>query len=233
MDTKSIKSRKFINLVIKRLKEAYPDQMHTQLKYSNKWELLVAVILSAQTKDISVNAITKKLFEDFPKPEDLLSLEPEDLYPYLRSIGLYKGKSKRLIDAAKMVVNQFDSRVPNNTKDLMKIPGVGRKVANVVLSEGFGINEGIAIDTHCITVSNRLGLADTTNPAVIERELMRITAKREWNNISHLFIALGRDTCQARKKICERCVLNDICISSTVKNDTYKNRNIHNINRLK
>ena len=224
-----IKSRKFINLVINRLKAKYPDQMHTQLNYSNKWELLVAVILSAQTKDISVNIITKKLFKDFPRPEDFLNLKPKDLYPYLRSIGLYRGKSKRLIDAAKMVVDQFGSKVPANTKDLMKIPGVGKKVANVVLSEGFGINEGIAIDTHCITVSNRLGLANTKNPVIIEKDLMRITPKKEWNNISYLFIALGRDTCQARKKICERCVLNDICISSTVKNDTYKNRNTHNI----
>ncbi|ASI14102.1 endonuclease III [Candidatus Mancarchaeum acidiphilum] len=224
-----VKSRRFIGLVIKRLKAAYPDQMHTQLEYSNKWELLIAVILSAQTTDVSVNKVTKKLFANFPGPEDLLDLKPDDLYPYIRSIGLYRGKSKRLIEAAKMLVSQFDSKVPTNTKDLMKIPGVGRKVANVVLSEGFGINEGIAIDTHCITVSNRLGLANTHNPEVIERVLIKITPKDEWNNISHLFIALGRDTCQARKKICERCVLNDICISSTVKNDTYKNRNIHNI----
>ncbi len=209
--------KEFIKIIIKRLKERYPDQMHTQLKYSNNWELLIAVILSAKTKDLSVNIATSKLFKKFKSPEDYLNIKEKDLYPYLKSLGLYREKSKRIIGAASILVNKFNSKVPNNIEDLMELPGVGRKVANVVLSEGFKINMGIAIDTHCIVVSNRLGIVNTKNPVKIEKIMMDLTPKKDWNNVSHLFIALGRDVCQSRKKICNNCVLNDICISSTSK----------------
>lgn len=230
---KASEERKFIELVIRRLKKKYSDQMHTKLKYSNTWELLIAVILSAKTKDDSVNLVTPKFFKDFPNPEKLIGKEEKDIYPYFQSLGLYREKSKRIVKMANILVNDFDSKVPNNLDGLMKLPGVGRKVANVVLSEGFKINEGIAIDTHCIVVSNRLGLVSTKDPAKIEKHLIKLVPKKDWNNISHLFIALGRDVCQSRKKICDRCILNDVCVSSDVKKPLKSKFKIKNKDKVK
>ncbi len=202
---------------LKRLKVRYKRYMHTELRHSNPWQLLVATILSAQAQDRQVNKVTKGLFKKYGRVGDYCALTQRDLYPYVRSIGLYRQKTKSILNAARMIKRDFGLKVPNRMEDLITLPGVGRKTANIVLSNAFGINIGIAIDTHCITVSNRLGFVRTRDPEKIEARLMKLFQKDEWGNINHLFIALGREVCTARAKHCERCVLNDICPSSTVK----------------
>jgi endonuclease-3 len=200
--------------VLRRLKRRYKSEMRTSLSHASPWELLVATILSAQTQDRQVNKVTGALFRKYGKVDDYCRLKPSDLYPYIRSIGLYKGKARNIVGAAKLLKSNFSSKVPRSMEELITLPGVGRKTANVVLANAFGINEGIAIDTHCITVANRLGFARTSDPVKIERRLMKLFPRGEWGNLTHLFIALGRDVCTARAKHCERCVLREICPSS-------------------
>jgi endonuclease-3 len=211
------KRRKRLTTVLKLLKGKYGRDMHTFLDFSSPWQLLVATILSAQAQDAQVNKATAKLFRDHPNVEDYAKMKPAQLYRYIKTIGLYRGKGKNVIATAKIVVKQFDCRVPKTIADLITLPGVGRKTANVVLANAHGIREGIAIDTHCIRVSNRLGLARSTNPVKIEQSLMKLSESSEWNNINHLFIALGRDTCTARRKYCDECVLKKVCPSSDAK----------------
>ena len=200
--------------IIRRLKKRYSKQLRTALYHSNAWELLVATMLSAQAQDAQVNKITPALFKQYPKPADYVNLTPRQLYPFVGSIGLFRTKSKNIIGAARYIENNFGGKVPNSMEKLVMLPGVGRKTANVVLGNYFGIHDGIAIDTHCITVSNRLFLYGTKNPAIIEKRLMQRVPRAEWSNINNLFIALGRDVCTARKKLCGRCVLRDLCPSA-------------------
>ena len=206
----------FIRNVLALLKRRYRGEMRTSLRHRGAWQMLVATILSAQSQDAQVNKVTPSLFRRYGSVGDYASLEPEELYAYIKSIGLYKSKARSIVGAARGIREHFGSRVPRTIKELVSLPGVGRKTANVVLSDAFGINEGIAIDTHCITVSGRLGIARTRNPEAIERKLMSITKRKEWGNISHLFIALGRDTCRAHKKRCRSCILKNICPSSDI-----------------
>ncbi len=208
--------RMYTRKVLALLKKRYMEDMRTSLNHNSAWELLVSTILSAQATDVSVNKITPALFKRYKDVGMFIELRPEDLYPYVRSISFYKNKSKSIIGCAKMIVESFGARVPKTIEELVRLPGVGRKTANVVLYNAYGISEGIAIDTHCITVANRLGLATTKNPIAIERDLTEIVDKKDWGDITHLFIALGRDVCTARRKYCESCVLNRICPSSTV-----------------
>ena len=208
--------RAFIREVERRLKQRYRKEMKTSLEFTNPFELLVSTIMSAQTTDRQVNIVTKGLFREYGTVELMAHANVARVRSYIKSIGLYRNKAKNVVAAAKYLVEHYDGKVPRSIEELIKIPGVGRKTANVVLSNAYGINEGIAIDTHCITVSNRLGLARSKDPRRIEEDLMKCVDAKEWNNISHLFIALGRDVCTARAKHCERCVLNDICPSSTV-----------------
>lgn len=209
--------KKRLKAVLRLLKKRYGKDMHTFLQFGTPWQLLVATILSAQAQDAQVNKVTAKLFTDHPDVGDYAEMAPRELYKYIRTIGLYKGKGRNIIKTSKIIGNQFDSKVPKSMEELVTLPGVGRKTANVVLANALGIHEGIAIDTHCITVANRLGFARTRNPVKIERNLMAISDRSEWSNINHLFIALGRDTCTARRKYCERCILRHICPSSDAK----------------
>ena len=203
--------------VLSLLKKRYRAEMQTILGHTSPWELLVATILSAQSQDIQVIKVTNVLFKNLKNVGEYAQLRPTELYKYTRSIGLYRSKSKNIIQAAKMLLNDFDGRVPRMMDELVKLPGVGRKTANVVLSNAFGINEGMAIDTHCIVVSNRLELVKTRDPKKIEMHLVALYPRREWSNVSNLFVALGRDTCTARAKYCYRCVLKNMCPSSDVK----------------
>jgi endonuclease-3 len=207
---------KYAMKVILLLKRKYGLQLQTTLEHSTPWELLVATILSAQSPDVQVNKVTGRLFKRYAAARDFAVLRPQTLYPYIGSLGLYRGKARNIVGAAKAVVHDFRGKVPSTMAQLITLPGVGRKTANVVLTDAFGISEGIAIDTHCIVVSNRLGLVRTRDPKKIEKTLMRIVPKSEWCNINLLFIALGRDVCTARRKYCEDCVLNKICPSSDV-----------------
>jgi endonuclease III len=209
--------RKYIKEVIVRLKKKYKREMRTSLDHSSAWELLVATILSAQAQDKQVNKITGAMFNKYKTLNQFAKLKPTELYPYIKSIGLYKGKGKNIIATAKILETNFDSKVPKTIEDLTTLKGVGRKTANVVLANAFGINEGVAIDTHCITVANRLGLVKSKDPKKIEKTMITIVDKKDWGNLTHLFISLGRDVCTARTKYCERCVLKDMCPSSDAR----------------
>lgn len=213
MDNDSQRLRKVLSLLKRRYGAGRPAFLH----FSTPWQALVATILSAQAQDATVNRATAGLFKMYPDVVSYASLKPEQLYRYVGSIGLYKGKSKNIVNAARIVVDEFGSVVPKSIDELVKLPGVGRKTANVVLANAYGINEGIAVDTHCIRVSNKLGFVKTKDPVKIETRLMAIAPKSDWREVNHLFIDLGRDVCTARKTYCERCVLNRACPSSTVR----------------
>ena len=206
-------------MVLRRLKKRYPEEMRTSLSHSNPWELLVATILSAQTTDAQVDKVTPKLFKRYPNPRSMAGLRPAQLYPYTRSINIYRNKSRNIVMAARMIQSEFGGRVPDTVDELVRLPGVGRKTANVVMANAFGRSEGIAIDTHCITVTRRLFLYRTKDAKKIEERLMRAVPENDWGNVSHLLIALGRDVCTSRRKHCQDCVLKDVCPSSDLHND--------------
>ncbi len=208
--------RNFVKTVLIRLKRRYPKGMNTALVHGTPWQLLVATILSAQSQDKQVNAITSRLFRVYSSVHDFSAMRESELLKYIRHVGLYRVKARNIIASAKMIEHSFSGRVPDSMGALTSLPGVGRKTANVVLHEAFGINDGIAIDTHCITVANRLGLAKGRDPERIEATLMGLADRHEWGNLSDLFIALGRDACTARVKRCKSCALSDICPSSNV-----------------
>lgn len=207
----------FPQIVIKRLMKKYDNQKDTMLHFSNPTELVIATMLSPQCTDKQVNNVTKVLFKKYKKFDDYAKANLRVLNSDLGGINFYKTKAKHVREAARLINAKFGGKVPRTIKELMSLPGVGRKVANVVLTNGLGINEGIAIDTHCITVANRLRLTRTRKPEKIEKDLTRKFPKRYWPYVSNLFIALGRDTCRAQAKYCSRCVLKDICPSSNAK----------------
>lgn len=207
----------FPETVVKKLSAHYRNQKETMLEFSNPAELLVATMLSPQCTDRQVNNVTRVLFKKYKKFHDYAKADMKMLYSDLSGINFYKTKARHIRQAAQIVVSQFHGKLPRTLGELMILPGVGRKVANVVLTNGFGIVEGIAIDTHCITVANRLKLSRTRRPELIEKDLMRKLPKRDWRYVSNLFIALGRDTCKANKKECFRCILKNICPSSNAK----------------
>ncbi len=209
---------KYINLILTRLSKRYGYDPHTHLKHRNMVHLFVATFLSPQSTDAQVNRATPRLFGKFRTFEDYASADPRTLQRYLKSINFYRTKARNLRRSARMITERFDGEVPKTIAELTELPGVGRKVANVILNEGYGIDEGIAVDTHCGRVSVRLGLSrHKGNPAKIEQDLLRRIPKKEWGRASNLLIELGRDTCKARKKECYRCVLKDVCPSSDAK----------------
>ena len=207
----------FAQEVLLKLTKRYGGNLHTELKHSNLTELFVAVFLSPQCNDKQVNKATPALFRRFRAFKDYANAAPRTLMRYLSSLNFYKTKARNLKKAAGMIVKRFSGKLPTTIEEFTELPGVGRKVANVILNEGFGINEGIAIDTHCITVSRRLRLTRHKTADKIERDIMGIYPEERWGAVSNLFIALGRDTCQARRKYCQRCALSRICPSSTLK----------------
>jgi endonuclease-3 len=212
--------KQYVKEVIRILKKHYPDSK-IALNFDNTFQLLVAVILSAQCTDVRVNKVTPILFKKFPTIEDFAKVKNEELEKYIYSTGLYKNKAKNIIGAARKILSDFNGKVPSNKKDLLTIPSVARKTANVILRTGFGIDEGIVVDTHVIRVSGLLGLASpkyvkVKNAVKIEQELMEIVPKKDWGNFSFLLIDHGRKICIARRPKCEICPLNKICPSSFV-----------------
>ena len=201
--------------VISRLKAEYPDA-GTELEWSNPLELLVATILSAQTTDVRVNQVTPGLFEKYPNAQDLADADPESLEAEVRPTGFYRNKARSLRNMAHALVEDHDGQVPQTMKELTALPGVGRKTANVVLGNAFGIDEGVVVDTHVRRLSNRLGLTAHKDPKKIEKDLLEVVPERDRTVFSHLLIFHGRRICKARKPDCPNCVLNDICPSSTV-----------------
>jgi len=192
--------------IIRVLKQEYPGAK-IALDYSNPQELLVATILSAQCTDERVNQVTKTLFKKYRRAEDYATVDLAELEEDIRSTGFYRNKAKHIKDSCKMIVEKFNSRVPDNMEDLITLPGVARKTANIVLSNAYGVAVGIAVDTHVRRLSQRLGLAENDDPDKIERDLMRIVPKEEWFSFSYLLIDHGRKICTARKPLCFECVL--------------------------
>jgi len=195
------------------LKAVFPDA-RTELDWSNPLELLVATILSAQTTDVQVNQITESLFTKYRTAEDYADSIPDELEDDIRPTGFYRNKARSLRAMARALVEEYGGEVPRTMSDLVALPGVGRKTANVVLGNAFGTNEGIVVDTHVRRVSGRLGLTESQDPVKIEQELMRLIPEEDWTIFSHLLILHGRRTCKARKPDCPNCVLNDICPSA-------------------
>jgi endonuclease III len=198
--------------VAARLAEEYPDAV-CELDHRSAYELLVATILSAQTTDVRVNMVTPALFAKYPTPSDLANADPGELEDIIRSTGFYQNKAKSLIGMAAALVEHFDSEVPTSLADLVTLPGVGRKTANVVRSVGFDL-PGLPVDTHVNRLANRLGLTTEHDPVRIELELNRYVPAAERGDFSLRMILHGRRVCDARKPRCEACVLEDICPSS-------------------
>ncbi|HAK88055.1 MAG: endonuclease III [Nitrospirae bacterium GWC2_46_6] len=204
-----------VSEILKRLRKEYPDPK-TALTFGSPFELLVATILSAQATDVHVNKVTEKLFKKYKSIKDYSNADPDMLRKDVSSINFYRNKAKNIQASAKMIIERFNSKVPNTMDELTTLPGVARKTANIILSNVYGINEGIAVDTHVRRLAQRLGLTKNEDPVKIEKELMAVTPQKEWSNISHLLIFHGRKVCQAKKPMHKECVLYDICPSRNI-----------------
>ena len=200
--------------IIERLQADHPDAT-IALKYRNDLELLVSVMLSAQTTDVNVNRVTAKLFEKYQRPEDYLAVPVEELQNDIRATGFFRQKTRSLRGTMAMLLSDYGGEVPTRMDDLLRLPGVARKTANVVVAER-GQAEGIVVDTHVRRLSQRLGLTRQEDPVKIERDLVKLVPREYWNVFPHLLIWHGRRVCIARRPLCEQCVLTDLCPSSRV-----------------
>lgn len=198
-----------------RLAEAYGDP-HAALDFENPYQLLIAVILSAQTTDANVNKATPALFARYPTPEDLAAADPSEVEGYIRSLGFFRQKAKNIIAACQKIVTEFGGNVPDTMEGLTSLPGVARKTANIVLGEGFGKVEGIAVDTHVFRLAHRLGLSTEKDPDKVERDLMRLIPREHWHRVNYDLITHGRSICTAKRPACGACFLNDVCPSAFV-----------------
>ena len=199
--------------IIRKLKKRFPNAM-CSLNYRSPLHLLVATILSAQCTDERVNIVTKDLFKRYRTARDFAGAHPDELEQIIRSTGFYRNKTKSIIGMAQTLVESHSSKVPRTMEQLTRLPGVGRKTANVVLGNAFGIDEGIVVDTHVTRISNRLKLTTNKDAVRIEQDLMCLVPKKDWTIFPHLMIHHGRAICQARKPKCEACPINTLCPSS-------------------
>lgn len=199
-----------IQTIYQLLKKEF-GEVHTPLKYKHPYELGIAVILSAQCTDDRVNQITPNLFQAFPSLESFANANPSELEKYIYSSGFYKNKAKSIIGYAKLLKEKFNSELPKTINELIQLPGFGRKTANVVLNELYGISEGFVVDTHVKRVAYRLGLTKFTNPIRIEKEIMETVPKKYWKDLSLYLIFHGRKTCKAKKPLCSTCFLSNLC----------------------
>lgn len=199
-----------------RLEEMY-GRVECFLDHESPYRLVISVLLSAQTTDAQVNKVTPELFRRWPSPEALAAASPEEVAEVIRSLGFYKSKARHAVEAAQMIVSDYGGEVPHTMAELTRLPGVGRKTANIVLNVSFGIVEGIAVDTHVNRIAHRLGLSPKTHerePLKTEQDLLAILPRELWGPVNHQWIRHGRDTCTARAPKCDGCVLEDICPSA-------------------
>lgn len=202
--------------IIRRLKAEYPEA-RCSLNHSNPLELLIATILSAQCTDERVNIVTADLFRKYRRPEDYYGIEQAELEQDIRSTGFFRNKAKSIQGTCRLISEKHLGRVPENLDELVALPGVARKTANVVLGNAFGITSGIVVDTHVQRLSERLGLSGHNQPEKIERDLMELVPRKVWIDFSHLLIAHGRKICKARTPLCADCVVEPLCPSSLLK----------------
>jgi len=203
-----------IGPIIERLAAEHSDA-RIALRFRSELELLVSVMLSAQTTDVNVNRVTETLFEKYKPPEDYLAVPAEELERDIHATGFFRQKTKAIRGTMQMLLEQFDGLVPRDVDDLVRLPGVARKTANVVAAE-LGDPQGIVVDTHVRRLAQRLGLTKEEDPVKIERDLMKLVPREHWGRFPHLLIWHGRRVCIARRPFCERCVVNDLCPSSRV-----------------
>jgi endonuclease-3 len=200
--------------IIKRLEKVFPDKL--ELNFSTPFELVVAVVLSAQERDAKVNEVTKELFKKFNTPQQFANASLEEIEKEISSISFYKKKAKYIKQISQMLVEKYGGEVPKSIEELEKLPGIGRKSANMILYNAFGINEGIAVDRHVLRVSQRLGLTKQQKPEKAEQELMKLVPKDQWGKFSNLLILLGRYICTAQKPKHSECPLYDLCPSKVL-----------------
>jgi len=213
-------SKNFVR-VLSMLKKAYPDA-RCSLNFKGPLQMLVATILSAQCTDVRVNKVTPGLFKKYSSCEDYARVKPEELQKDIRSTGFYRNKAKSIQGACKVMLRDFGGKVPRTMAEILTLPGVARKTANVVLYNSYGVVDGIVVDTHVRRLANRLGLTNVQNPEKIEQDLMAIVPRADWALISYLLIDHGRAVCKAVKPNCEGCVLNKVCPSAFAFNEKGK-----------
>ncbi|MBO0858857.1 MAG: endonuclease III [Chloracidobacterium sp.] len=201
--------------VIRALKKTYP-QATCALNHSNPFELLVATILSAQCTDERVNIVTANLFRKYRRPDDYAEVAREELERDINSVTFFRNKARSIQESSRLLIEKHNGQIPRTLDDLVELPGVGRKTANVVLGAGFGIPTGVVVDTHVSRLSQRLGLSKNKQPEKIEADLIELLPQKEWINFSHRLIWHGRRICMARKPLCEKCSLEKFCPSSTL-----------------
>lgn len=206
-----------VKTVLAKLAATYPDA-RTELNHRNEFELLIATILSAQATDAMVNRVTPELFRRCPTPDACLQLTVSELESLIKQIGLYRSKARNILATCRILVEEYDGKVPRTREELMRLPGVGRKTANVVLSNAFG-EPAIAVDTHVLRVANRIGLAQGRQPDTVERQLMERIPRQAWLSAHHWLIWHGRRMCSARKPNCELCPIADICVTGRERGD--------------
>ncbi len=216
--TKRVKSarrlppKKRVQLLLKRLDKAYPKAT-CALEHQTPFQLLISTILSAQCTDERVNQVTKTLFPKYPTPQDFAAADPHELEQDIRPTGFFRNKTKSILGASKMLLEKFAGEVPRTMEELLELPGVARKTANVVLGTAFGLATGVVVDTHVMRLSRRLDLSREDDPKTIEQDLMKIIPKKKWIEFSHQLIWHGRLVCQARKPKCVECPVEDLCYS--------------------
>ncbi|OGS21449.1 MAG: endonuclease III [Elusimicrobia bacterium RIFOXYA2_FULL_39_19] len=196
--------------ILKRLKKHYPEAK-IALNYSSPIEILVATILSAQCTDKQVNKVTEAIFKKYKSAKDYASADIKEFEQEIKSTGFYHNKAKNIVESAKIIVTKHGRKVPDTMNNLLTLPGVARKTANIVLGNAYNIVEGIPVDTHVKRLSQRLGLSNESNPEKIEQDLMHLFKKKQWYKLSYLLIEHGRNTCNAKKPLCDKCFLKDIC----------------------
>src|SRR5260370_1216006 len=202
--------------IIRLLKRAHPDA-HCALNHGSAFELLIATILSAQCTDERVNIVTADLFRKYRRPEDYLKVPAVELQQDVRTTGFFRNKTKSIQGACKMLVEEFGSEVPKTMEELLKLPGVARKTANVVLGVAYGIAAGVVVDTHVSRLSQRLALTKQKDAGKIEQDLIELVPRKDWIIFAHLLIFHGRRVCKARRPLCEECVVEKLCPSSILK----------------
>jgi endonuclease-3 len=205
-----------VRKIIRLLKRAYPDAK-CSLNHANAFELLIATILSAQCTDARVNIVTQDLFRKYRQPEDYLKVSPKELEKDIRTTGFFRNKTKSIQGTAKVLTEEYGGKVPETIEELLELPGVARKTANVVLGNAFGIRSGVVVDTHVTRLSHRLALSSQKTAEKIEQDLIAIVPKKDWVIFPHLFIAHGRGICKARNPLCAECAVEKFCPSSYLK----------------
>lgn len=203
-------TKKDAEIIVELLENEYPDA-ECSLEYEKDYELLFSVRLAAQCTDERVNKVTPALYEAYPTLEAFANADPEDVEKYIYSCGFYRAKAKDIVNASKMIIENFGGKVPDNMDDLLKLPGVGRKTANLVLGDIYNVPSSVVVDTHCIRISNKLGLVDTKEPVKIERRLRELLPPEKSNDFCHRLVLHGRAVCNARNPQCSACCLKEYC----------------------